>query len=110
MNIILNIGLNDKKTKKQEIDTEIAINWVGAYIGDCTITKTIGFYKGMRETSLKVNVYDADAYAAISLAEHFARLFNQECVALTMGEKTFFVDAFPSTAEYTEMLEEMGVA
>ena len=110
MNIILNIGLNDKKTKKQEIDTERAINMVGVYIGDCTITETIGFYKGVRETSLKVEVYDVDAYAAISLAEHFTRLFNQECVALTAEGKTFFVDSFPSTAEYTEMLEEMGVA
>lgn len=110
MNIILNIGLNDKKTKKQEIDTERAINMVGVYIGDCTITETIGFYKGVRETSLKVEVYDVDATLLFPLAEHFTRLFNQECVALTTEGKTFFVDSFPSTAEYTEMLAGMGVS
>lgn len=110
MNIILNIGLNDRTTKKQKIDTEMSINMVGAYIRNCTITETIGFYKGVRETSLKVEVYNVDAYTAISYAEHFALIFNQECVALTAAGKTFFVDAFPSTAEYTEMLTEMGVA
>lgn len=110
MNIILNIGLNDRTTKKQKIDTEMAINMVGAYIRNCTITETIGFYKGVRETSLKVEVYNIDAYTAISYAEHFALIFNQDCVALTAEGKTFFVDAFPSTAEYTEMLNEMGVA
>lgn len=110
MNIILNIGLNDRTTKKQKIDTEMSINMVGAYIRDCTITETIGFYKGVRETSLKVEVYNIDAYTAISYAEHFALIFNQECVALTADGKTFFVAAFPSTAEYKEMLAGMGVA
>lgn len=110
MNVVLNIGLNDKNWKKQKVPTDRAINLVGQYIKNCTITETIGFYKGVRETSLKVEVYNVDAYAAISLAEHFTRLFNQECVALTAAGKTFFVDAFPSTAEYTEMLEGMGVA
>ena len=110
MNIILNIGLNDRTTKKQKIDTEMSINMVGAYIRNCTITETIGFYKGVRETSLKVEVYNIDAYTAISYAEHFALIFNQDCVALTAEGKTFFVDAFPSTAEYTKMLAGMGVA
>ncbi len=110
MNIILNIGLNDKKTKTQRIKTDYAITLVGEHVRNCTIIPTIGFYKGERENSLKVEIYEVDAYTAISYAEHFALIFNQECVALTAEGKTFFVDAFPSTAEYTEMLEEMGVA
>lgn len=110
MNIVLNIGLNDKKTKKQRITTDYAINLVGEHVRNCIITVTVGFYKGERENSLKVEIYGVDAYTAISYAEHFALIFNQECVALTAGGKTFFVDAFPSTQEYTEMLEEMGVA
>ena len=110
MNVVLNIGLNDKKTKKQRIKTDYAINLVGEHVRNCTITVTVGFYKGERENSLKVEIYGVDAYTAISYAEHFVLIFNQECVALTAEGKTFFVDAFPSTAEYTEMLEEMGVA
>lgn len=110
MNIILNIGLNDKKTKKQHVKTDYAIQLVGEHVRNCTITETVGFYKGERENSLKVEIYNVDAYTAISYAEHFALIFNQECVALTVEGKTFFVDAFPSTAEYTDMLEEMGVA
>lgn len=110
MNIVLNIGLNDKKTKKQRIKTDYAINLVGEHVRNCTITETVGFYKGVRENSLKVEIYGVDAYTAISYAEHFALIFNQECVALTAEGKTFFVAAFPSTAEYTDMLEGMGVA
>lgn len=110
MNVVLNIGLNDKKTKKQRIKTDYAITLVGTHVRNCTITETVGFYRGERESSLKVEIYDVDAYTAISYAEHFALIFNQECVALTAEVKTFFVDAFPSTAEYTEMLEGMGVA
>ncbi len=83
MNIVLNIGLNDKKTKKQRIKTDYAINLVGERVRNCTITETVGFYKGVRENSLKVEIYGVDAYTAISYAEHFALIFNQECMALT---------------------------
>lgn len=110
MNIVLNIGLNDKTTKKQKIKTDYAINLVGEHVRNCTITPTIGFYKGKRENFLKVEIYSVDAYTAISYAEHFALIFNQDCVALTTDGKTFFIDAFPSKSEYTEMLEKMGVA
>lgn len=108
MNVVLNIGLNDRNWKKQRVPTDRAINLVGQYIKNCTITVTVGFYKGMRENSLKVEIYDVDAYRAIHFAEHFAMVFNQECVALTADEKTLFVPCYVTTKEYTDMLETLG--
>lgn len=58
MNIVLNIGLNDKKTKKQKVKTDYAINLVGEHVRNCTITPTIGFYKGERENSLKTEMLE----------------------------------------------------
>lgn len=110
MNVVLNIGLNDRKWKRQKVTTEHAIDLVGEYVKNCTITPTVGFYKGMRENSLKVDVYGVSVDDAIRIAEHFAFTLNQECVALTIDGKTVFVPCYVTTREYTEMYEELGVA
>lgn len=55
VNVILNIGMTTKHG--MNINEGVAINFIGSYT-DCTITKCIGFYKGHRENSLKVEIYD----------------------------------------------------
>lgn len=73
-----------------EMNVESMINAIGERT-DCTITRTVGFYKGHRENSLKVDVYDVHIDTAVVMAIRFARLFNQECVALTIKGKTHFI-------------------
>ena len=92
-NYLFNIGLNDKNELRQVVRTESAINTVGNFAPNCTITPCIGFYKGMRENSLKVEVYDITEETANNLAETFRTAFNQECVALTnlTTNKTVFI-------------------
>ena len=93
-NVVMNIGMTTKNGVK--IDCDSAIDKIGAET-DCTITRCVGFYKGHRENSLKVEIYDTRADIAVSMASYFAHLFMQECVAVTVGDKTVFV-----TDDYTE--------
>lgn len=87
-NVTLNIGCTTKEGVK--MNTEFMIDKIGYYT-DCTITRCVGFYKGKREDSLKVEVYDIAVDAAVNKASFFARIFNQECVALTIDGKTHFI-------------------
>ena len=94
VNVVMNIGMTTKDGVK--IDTESAIDKIGAET-DCTITRCVGFYKGHREDSLRVDIYDTRADIAVSVASYFADLFMQECIAVTVGDSTVFVND-----EYTE--------
>ncbi len=87
-NVVFNIGCTTKNGV--EMDVESMINAIGERT-DCTITRTVGFYKGQRENSLKVDVYDVHSDTAVDMAIRFARLFHQECVALTIKGKTHFI-------------------
>ena len=87
-NVVFNIGCTTKNG--EEMDIEAMINAIGEYI-DCTITRCVGFYKGKREDSLKVEVYDIAVDDAVNKASFFSRVFNQECVALTIDGKTHFI-------------------
>ena len=93
-NFLLNVGLNDQYLK-QQVYTNIDhyINTVGNFAPNCTITPCIGFYKGMRENSLKIEVYDITEVEANNLANTLKESFNQECVALTnlTVNKTVFI-------------------
>ena len=109
MNFILNIGLNDKKSHKQEIETEKAINMIGKFIGNCTITTCVGFYMGEREVSLKVEIYGISVENAVGTAAYFADILNQECVALTAGNNTVFVYS-ESMDEYESIINTLKVA
>ena len=93
-NVVMNIGMTTKNGVK--IDCDSAIDKIGAET-DCTITRCVGFYHGKREDSLRVDIYDTRADIAVSMASYFAHLFMQECVAVTVGDKTVFV-----TDDYTE--------
>lgn len=101
MNVVMNIGLTTQNGKELDMDT--VINMVGLF-ADCTITPTIGFYKGVRENSIKVEIYGYKATAAFTLAAHFARSFNQECVALTVNGYTAFISQQPTNDEYKEFV------
>lgn len=101
MNVVMNIGLTTQDGKELDMDT--VVNMVGLF-ADCTITPTIGFYKGVRENSIKVEIYGYKATAAFTLAAHFARSFNQECVALTVNGYTAFISQQPTNDEYKEFV------
>lgn len=62
---------------------EAVINSIGA-MTDCTISESIGFYKGTREESLKVEIFNISAENARMLASRLAYILMQECVALRM--------------------------
>lgn len=96
-NIILNIGCTTKNGVKMNIES--MIDKIGHYT-DCTITKTIGFYKGKRENSLKVEIYDINIDTAVDTAMYFARIFHQECVALTIRDMTQFIGGYITDSEF----------
>lgn len=87
-NVVINIGCTTKHGVAMDIESMISA--IGKET-DCTITKTIGFYKGKRENSLKVEIYDIAVDRAVSMASYFAHIFRQECVALTCEAHTIFV-------------------
>lgn len=101
VNITMNIGLTT--ADGEGLDADTVVNMIGM-VTDCTITRTIGFYKGVREDSLKVEVYGYKPTPAFELAAHFARYFNQECVALTCKGATVFVAKHPTWKEYHEWI------
>lgn len=101
INVVMNIGLTTQDGKELDMDT--VVNMIGIF-ADCTITPTIGFYKGKRENSLKVEIYGYKATAAFTLAAHFARSFNQECVALTVNGYTAFIPQQPTNDEYKKFV------
>ena len=101
MTVVMNIGLTTQDGKELDMDT--VVNMIGLF-ADCTITPTIGFYKGKRKNSLKVEIYGYKATAAFTLAAHFARSFSQECVALTANGYTAFISQQPTNDEYKEFV------
>ena len=99
VNVVMNIGMTTKNGVK--IDCDSAIDKIGAET-DCTITRCVGFYKGHREDSLRVDMYDTRADIAVSMASYFAHLFMQECVAVTVNGKTVFVNDDYTDTEFVE--------
>lgn len=93
-NVVINIGMTTKDGVKIDIDS--AMDTIGKET-DCTITRCVGFYHGKREYSLKVEIYDTRSDIAVSMASYFCHIFQQECVAVTIGNTTVFV-----TDDYTE--------
>lgn len=94
VNVTMNIGCCTKDGVA--LNEESMIDRIGKET-DCTITRCIGFYKGKRENSLKVEIYDTAVDIAVSMASYFAHIFRQECVAVTVGASTVFVND-----DYTE--------
>ena len=99
VNVVMNIGMTTKDGVN--IDVNSAIDRIGKET-DCTITQTVGFYHGKRENSLKVEIYDTRADIAVSMASYFAHIFKQECVAVTVGDSTLFVNDEYTDTEFVE--------
>lgn len=82
----LNIGLNDMVTRKQEIETDRAIEIIGAVLGDCTVKQgATGFYthedgSKVVEKSLEVVVYGGRQKQVIDKVRELKVLLNQESI------------------------------
>lgn len=88
---ILILGLNDKDSKQQEIDTitayKIVMTTVKKYYSGATVTESTGFYthengETVIEKSLQISILFADETKTARLADELKTLFNQESVAL----------------------------
>lgn len=71
------LGLNDSITKEQIIDTDTAYQLVYELIGDCTIQLATGYYQGIKELTLLIDIFTNDSI--IEKCQHLNQLFNQEC-------------------------------
>ena len=85
-NLILSIGLNDKDTKKQEVDTLTAINTIADVIGDCSIVNGMGVFThadGTRviEPCLIVTAFNKTIAESTCDIKKLNMLLNQECIA-----------------------------
>lgn len=86
------IGLNDKDTLRQELNTDEVISWLQYQFDNCTITECAGSYKHMdgtvtKETSLQVSIYDNN-YNYIDDVIVIKYVLNQESI----GVVTEYVD------------------
>lgn len=88
-NVVMHIGMTTKDGVK--LDSESAMDTIGTET-DCTITRCVGFYHGQRENSLRVDIYDIAVDRAVSMASYFSHIFRQECVAVSVGNSTVFVN------------------
>jgi len=82
------LGLNDKKTKTQLINTLEAYKLLMNYFSNATITEATGFYKHndgtvIIEKSLKIEILDFDnIFNLFATCETLKTLFNQESIAV----------------------------
>ena len=104
LNVTLNVGCTTKHGV--ELNSDSMINTIGKNT-DCTITRCVGFYHGQKENSLKVDIYGIAADSAVDMASYFARVFMQECVALTVNDKTNFIPGRLSENEFINIVDEL---
>ena len=71
------LGLNDSITKEQLFNTETAQQLVYELIGDCTMQTATGFYQGIKETTLLIDIFTDSNI--IEKCKQLNKLFNQEC-------------------------------
>ena len=91
---VLSIGLNDKNTKKQEIETKMAWDKIinilqNNYIEGATVYEAKGIYKLESENTARVEILDfeGNAYNKIIGAIKDLKIeLNQECIALETVE------------------------
>lgn len=96
--IIIFVGLNDQRTKTQEISTldayKIASNLLVDIIGFGTITEAKGIYTHddgtiVQETTLRIEVSNIDVESMKKLAISLKTAFNQESVAFEVVQSEF---------------------
>lgn len=74
------IGMNDKDLHKQVIDADVFYAAVGREFESCTVYEAIGFYKGEREKSLKIEVFGLNHEICIEIARRLCVELNQETI------------------------------
>ena len=84
---ILYVGLNDKDTKTQLVNTLQAKENIADICGNCTISEVYGAYihddgTKVKETTLKVELLFISYLTAVRLAKDIKRALNQESIAL----------------------------
>ena len=88
---ILYLGLNDKDTKKQEINTieayKIVNNVVNNYCDGATIYECQGIYKHdngeiVFEKTLKIELMFIDRVTVVSIVKDLKKALNQESIVL----------------------------
>ncbi len=89
------IGLNDKDSKIQEIETQNAKNTIQDIfynvVNGCTIYNAQGVYKhdnGMKvkENTIIVECFDMDEKDIYYIAEYLKKALNQESIAVNIQE------------------------
>lgn len=77
------IGLNDKDTHRQKYNFTTYLKMLNSIlleddVTSYTITKTIGFYKGEKENTIRLELLN-DCLSSIAI-ENIKEVFNQECI------------------------------
>ena len=92
---VLYLGLNDQKSKRQEIDTieayKIAQNIILSYTGGATIFNAKGIYthengQVIIENTLRIELAYTDIETVKAIAVDLKKAFNQESVLLDQIE------------------------
>lgn len=87
--ITLYVGLNDKDTKVQKIDTQeankITMNIITSYTDGATIYNATGIYKHedgtiVLENTLKIELYEVSDEALTAIIDTLKRTLNQEAI------------------------------
>lgn len=87
--ITLYVGLNDKDTKTQKVDTleasKIATNIITSYTDGATIYNATGIYKHedgtiVLENTLRIELYACNDEALTSIIDTLKRVLNQEAI------------------------------
>lgn len=85
----LYVGLNDKDTKVQKVDTmeasKIATNIITSYTDGATIYNATGIYKHedgtiVIENTLKIELYEVSDEALTAIIDTLKRTLNQEAI------------------------------
>lgn len=85
------VGLNDQKSKKQEISTVDAMNIINEYIwanlGGGTVYSGFGVYKHddgtvVKEKSIIIELFYIDDETVQKFVEHLKKVLNQESVTV----------------------------
>lgn len=84
--IVMNIGMFDKDTKRQELSDVEFVKTISKYM-DCTVTLTTGVYThndGTRviEPSVKVDIYNKSYNECCDIAKQLCKELNQECIVV----------------------------
>lgn len=83
----LYLGLNDKETKRQEINTLDAYKVAANVCKDCSISELTGYYTHdngavVIEKSLKIELFGKEKTEVQAIAEQLKTIFNQELVII----------------------------